>query len=113
MLGDCGLRVGSCVALRRELQDLRRGVFEVRGSAWEGVIVESPETKEHERSGPIPPGCLARLRALPVRSDSRWLFPTAIGGMWRINSFYRDVWTGPARVGLECTPQDFRHSYRT
>ena len=63
MLGDCGLRVGSCVALRRELQDLRRGVFEVRGSAWEGVIVESPETKEHERSGPIPPGCLARLRA--------------------------------------------------
>ena len=80
MLGDCGLRVGELFALRRELQDLREGVFEVRGSAWEGVVVESSETKEHERSGPIPPGCLELLRAMPVRIDSPWLFPPPPAG---------------------------------
>ena len=112
MLGDCGLRVGELFALRRELQDLREGVFEVRGSAWEGVIVESSETKEHERSGPIPPGCLALLRDMATRIDSPWLFPTATGRVWRINNFYRDVWHPARRAsGLECTPQDFRHSY--
>lgn len=112
MLGDCGLRVGELFALRRELQDLREGVFEVRGSAWEGVVVESSQTKEHDRSGPIPPGCLALLRDLPVRIDSPWLFQTATGRLWRINNFYRDVWRPARRAsGLECTPQDFRHSY--
>jgi integrase len=102
MLGDCGLRVGELFALRRELQDLRDGVFEVRGSAWEGVIVESSETKEHDRSGPIPPGCLQLLRDTPVRIDSPWLFPTATGRMWRINNFYREVWR-PARPCPEST----------
>jgi integrase len=112
MLGDCGLRVGELFALLRELQDLRDGVFEVRGSAWEGVVVESSETKEHDRSGPIPPDCLALLRDMPQRIDSPWLFPTPTGRTWRINNFYRDVWRPARRVsGLECTPQDFRHSY--
>jgi integrase len=112
MLGDCGLRVGELFALPRELQDLRDGVFEVRGSAREGAIVESTETKEHDRSGPIPPGCLALLRDMPVRIDSPWLFPTATGRVWRINNFYRDVWRPARRAsGIECTPQDFRHSY--
>jgi hypothetical protein len=32
--------------------------------------------------------------------------------VWRINNFYRDVWRPARRAsGLECTPQDFRHSY--
>lgn len=91
MLGDCGLPVGELFALRRELQDLREGVFEVRGSGWEGIVIESSETKEHDRSGPIPPGCLERLREMPARIDSPWLFPTPTGRMWRVNNFYRDV----------------------
>ena len=82
MLGDCGLRVGELFALRRDLQDPRAGVFEVCGSGWEGTVVDSSETKEHDRSGPIPPGCLQLLRAMPVRIDSPWLFrlrPAACG----------------------------------
>ena len=38
--------------------------------------------------------------------------PTATGRVWRIDNFYRDVWRPARRAsGLECTPQDFRHSY--
>lgn len=111
-LGDCGLRVGELFALRRELQDLRDGVFTVLGSGSEGVVVDSSETKEHDRQGPIPPGCLQLLHEAPVRIDSPWLFPTATGRMRRINNFYRDVWRPARRAsGIESSPQDFRHSY--
>ena len=114
MLADCGLRIGELFALRRELQDLKAGVFVVLGSGWEGELIESSETKEHGRVGPIPPGCLELLRAMPVRIDSPWLFPTRGGQMWRINNFYRDVWR-PTREAsrIECTPQDFRHSWNS
>jgi integrase len=111
-LADCGLRIGELFALRRELQDLRAATFTVEGSAWEGQIVESSDEKHHDRVGPIPPGCLELLRAMPVRIDSPWLFPTKRGKLWLINNFYRDVWR-PARVtsGINATPQDFRHSW--
>lgn len=82
MLGDCGLRVGELFALRRDLQDPRAGVFEVCGSGWEGTVVDSSETKEHDRSGPIPPGCLQLLRAMPCGSTRRGCFrlrPAACG----------------------------------
>ncbi|MGH3415533.1 MAG: tyrosine-type recombinase/integrase [Actinocrinis sp.] len=114
MLSDCGLRVGECFALRRDEQDLRDGVFRVSGSAWEGTLVASSETKRHDRTGPIAPGCLALLRAMPARIDSPWLFPTPRGKCWRLGHFYRDVWR-PARdaSGVDCSPQDFRHSWVT
>lgn len=112
MLADCGLRVGELFALRRELQDLKAGVFVVDGSAWEGRVVSSSEEKRHDRSGPIAPGCLELLRAMPTRIDSPWLFPTPSGRLWRVNNFYRDVWR-PAREasGIEARPHDFRHSW--
>jgi integrase len=111
-IADCGLRVGELFALRRDLQDLRTGVFTVAGSGWEGRLVDSSDTKEHDRSGPIPPTCLQLLRAMPTRIDSPWLFPTSRGRMWMVNNFYRDVWR-PTRdaSGIDCTPHDFRHSY--
>lgn len=114
MLGDCGLRIGELFALERDRQDLRAGVFVVAGSAWEGVVVESSEEKRHDRAGPIPPGALAMLRAMPQRIDSPLLFPTPSGRIWRINNFYRDVWR-PARAisGIDATPHDFRHSWVT
>lgn len=112
MLGDCGLRIGELLALERALQDLAGGVFIVSGSAWEGQIVESSEEKQHDRSGPVPPGALAMLRAMPARIDSPLLFPTPSGRLWRLHNFYRDVWQ-PARdlSGIDATPHDFRHSY--
>lgn len=114
MLGDCGLRIGELFALRRDRQDLKLGVFVVHGSAWEGQVVASTDVKQHDRSGPIPPGCLALLRGMPARIDSPWLFPTRSGRLWRINNFYRDVWN-PARAmsGVNATPHDFRHSWVT
>lgn len=112
MLGDCGLRIGELFALRREFQDLKAGVFVVAGSGWEGRLMQSSETKQHDRSGPIPPGCLELLRTMPTRIDSPWLFPTPSGRMWRINNFYRDVWNPTRKTsGIDCTPHDFRHSY--
>lgn len=109
-LGDCGLRIGELFALRRD--GLKDGCLVVDGSAWEGRVVATSDTKKHDRTVPVPPGCLNLLRALPPRIDTPWLFPTRSGRMWRINNFYRDVWR-PARAssGIDCTPHDFRHSY--
>ena len=76
MLSDCGVRVGEMLALRRGLQDLKAGVFRVRGTAWNGAVIESSREKNHDREGPIPPSTLALLRAIPTRIDVEWLFPT-------------------------------------
>jgi integrase len=112
MLADCGLRIGELFALRRAAQDLKAGVFAVTGSAWEGEIMQDSREKRHDRVGPIAPGALALLRAMPARIDTPWLFPTQTGKLWRINNFYRDVWR-PAKAasGIDCTPHDFRHSW--
>jgi integrase len=76
MLSDCGLRMGEMLALRRGLQDLKTGFFRVRGTAWNGAVIESSREKNHDREGPIPPSTLALLRALPTRIGVEWLFPT-------------------------------------
>lgn len=76
MLSDCGMRVGEMLALRRSLQDLTTGIFRVRGTAWNGAVIESSREKNHDREGPIPPSTLALLRAMPIRIDVEWLFPT-------------------------------------
>jgi integrase len=76
MLSDCGMRVGEMLALRRALQDLRDGVFRVKGTAWNGAVIEASREKNHDREGPIPPSTLALLRAMPTRIDIEWLFST-------------------------------------
>ncbi len=112
LLADCGLRVGELFALRRT--GVGASALHVDGSAWEGRINPSSREKNHDREIPIPPGCLALLRAMPTRIDTPWLFPTPGGQVWRVNNFYRDVWR-PARAasGIEATPHDFRHSWCT
>lgn len=127
MLADCGLRIGELLGLQRELQDLKAGVFTVKGSAWNGRLVESSREKNHDRQGPIPPGCLVLLRSMPPRIDSPWLFPTPgsrrvgntgfnrPGGLlWRYDNWRRMVWL-PAQEasGMHPTPQEFRLSYNT
>src|SRR2546423_14508254 len=39
MLSDWGMRVGEMLALRRALQDLKNGVFRVKGTAWNGAVI--------------------------------------------------------------------------
>lgn len=114
VLADCGLRVGELFALERAHVDLRGGEFKVTGSAWNGRVVGSSREKRHDRSGPIPPGCLALLRAMPVRIDSPWLFPTPTGRLWRYDNWRRDVWLPAVRAaGFAPTPQEFRHSWNS
>jgi len=76
MLSDCGMRVGEMLALRRALQDLKAGIFRVKGTAWNGGVIEDSREKNHDREGPIPPSTLALLRATPTRIDVEWLFST-------------------------------------
>jgi hypothetical protein len=79
MLADCGMRVGELLALRRARQDLKTGIFRVKGTAWNGAVIETSREKNHDREGPIPPGTLALLRATPARIDVEWLFFTPGG----------------------------------
>lgn len=120
MLADCGLRVGELLALQRDLQDLNAGVFTVKGTAHHGKLVDSNETKNHDRQGPIPPTCLALLRKMPVRIDSPWLFPSPGGGvfdhpggeLWRYENFRRRVWIPTQEAaGINPTAHEFRHSW--
>ena len=65
MLSDCGMRVGEMLALRRALQDLKAGIFRVRGTAWNGVVIESSRertTTEKGRFRRAPWPCFARCR---------------------------------------------------
>ena len=52
------------------------------------------------------------VRAMPTRIDTTLLFPTITGKVWWERNSYRDVWE-PARQrsGIDCTPQEFRHSW--
>jgi integrase len=127
MLSDCGLRLGEMLALVRDQQDLKAGLFVVRGTAWNGRYIESSREKRHDRSGPIAPGCLTLLRRWPARLDTRWLFYTPGykrvgktgrdhpgGCLWNESNWRRDVWSkAQEATGIDATPQDFRHSWVT
>lgn len=113
-LADCGLRIGELFALERTSVDYDTGTLHVSGTFWEGRLLTSSREKRHDRIAPVPPTCLALLRALPPRIDSPWLFPTPTGKPWMYNNFKRDVWR-PAieRAGIAPLPHDFRHSFVT
>ena len=127
MLADCGFRIGELLALQRGLQNLKLGIWKVYGTAWNGELVLSSRTKQHDREGRIPPTCLAMLRAMPTRIDSPWLFPTPGGKrvgkvgrdrpggqLWRYDNFRRDVWLPTCeRAGIDPTPKEFRSSLNT
>ena len=114
LLADCGLRIGELFALRRAEQRLAEGVGVVNGSAWEGEVIASSRTKEHAREFPIPPGCLALLRAMPPRIDAPWLFASPRGQLWRYGNWHRQVWAPTCEAaGIDPTPHEFRHSWNS
>lgn len=112
-LSDTGLRLGEVLALERA--DFDGDWIHSRGNAHQGVVtLGDTETKKHVRSVPVPPGLRALLVALPPRIDSRQLFPTATGKVWRERNFYRDLWDPTRRrTGLSITPHECRHSWVT
>lgn len=118
VFSDAGLRLGELLPLER--QDLADGIFTVRATAHEGETLGGTKREhlrgEHagERSAPCPPTLEEMIGALPPRIDTRLLFPTATGRLWRERNFYRDVWY-PAQVasGLDIRPHEMRHSWVT
>lgn len=91
---DCGLRLGEVLPLRRA--DLVDGIFEIRRTAHDGVILPGTKTDHGEpdagREVPCPPTLLQHISELPARIDTRLLFPTPTGRLWRERNFYCDVW---------------------
>ena len=93
-LSDCGLRIGELFALQRAHLD--DGMLRIRGTAWEGRVIESSREKSHNRDVPIPPGLSIALREMPVRIDSSLLFPSPRGTLWRYSNWHRRVWHPPS-----------------
>jgi integrase len=112
VLADCGLRIGELFALQRS--DLEDGLLHVRGTAWEGEVTGSTREKRHDRTVPVPPGCMLVLRSAPTRIDVPWLFPTPTGKLWRYSNWSRKVWQPTCeRAGIDPTPHELRHSWVT
>ena len=124
VMADCGARIGEVFALRRSGLHLTEGVLEIRGTAWEGKLLESSAEKNHHRDVPLSAECVTLLRAIPPRIDTPWLFPAPEGGLWRYSNWRRRVWkplledaNTPNRVSardglvLDPVPNDFRHSW--
>jgi integrase len=114
VLSDCGLRLGELLALER--RDYRDGMLHLRGSAHEGVVTLGDQpTKKHVRSVPVPAGLADLLSHLPARLDTRVMFPTPTGCVWRESNWRRSVWI-PARdaAGMaSATAHGLRHSWIT
>jgi integrase len=113
---DTGMRIGEVLPLERG--DLINGVFHVRRTAYEGMILQGTKTDHGEQSAgrhvPCPPGLAALIKALPSRIGTRLLFPTSTGKLWRARNFYRDVWYPAQQAsGLDMRPHEMRHSYVT
>ncbi|HET7121539.1 MAG TPA: site-specific integrase [Solirubrobacterales bacterium] len=114
---DCGLRLGEVLPLRRE--DFDGETLQVRRTAHEGQILEGTKTDHGEpdagRVVPVPATLAWMLEAqLQVSDESKLLFTTPTGRMWRERNFYRDLWR-PAQEasGLNIRPHECRHSYVT
>jgi integrase len=114
---DCGLRLGEVLPLRRE--DFDGETLQVRRTAHEGQILEGTKTDHGEpdagRVVPAPATLAWMLEAqLQVSGDSKLLFTTPTGRMWRERNFYRDLWRPTQEAsGLDIRPHECRHSYVT
>jgi site-specific recombinase XerD len=54
------------------------------------------------------------IKKMPSRIDTRLLFPTPRGKLWRERNFYRDVWKPTQEAtGLDIRPHEMRHSFVT
>ena len=109
------LRLGEVFALLRPNVDFEGGIIRVIGNAFEGRIVEGDsDEKKHVRDHPLASSLAEALQSLPPRIDTKLLFPTPAGKVWRSSNFYRDVWRA-AQIGsgMDVRPHECRHSWIT
>jgi integrase len=113
---DTGMRLGEVLPLQRA--DLVKGVFHVRRTAHEGAILQGTKTDHGApaagRDVPCPPGLARLIDGMTPRIDTRLLFPTPTGKLWRQRNFYRDVWKPAQKAsGIDVRPHEMRHSFVT
>jgi integrase len=115
---DTGARMAEVLAIERT--HLEDGVFRMQQTALEGVVQggTKPDHLRGETSGervaPCPPTLAAMIAGLPPRLDTRLLFPTPTGRLWRRRNFYRDVWyPAQEQSGMDMRPHEMRHSWIT
>jgi integrase len=113
---DGGLRLGEVLPLERV--DLADGIFTIKATAHEGQTTGGTKREhlrgesEGDRKTPCAPTLEGMIRALPPRIDTRLLFPTPTGRLWRERNFYRDVWyPAQKKSGMDIRPHEMRHSW--
>ena len=111
---DCGLRLGEVLGLHRD--DFDGEALHLRGAAHAGrYTLGNQPTKQHVRTVPVPPSTAELIQSMPVRIDTRVLFPSPSGRLWHESNFRRDVWA-PAvarRLGLERAEEESAADFLT
>lgn len=110
----CYLRPSELFALERRDIDTRAGVLHVRRTLdHAGGTKPSAKTRRSLRTVPLPARAAEAVDQLPVRLDTRFLFPGPAGGVHDLRNFRRREFD-PAReaagLAANVTPYTLRHS---
>jgi integrase len=108
-----GLRPCEWAALERRDVDRAAGVVTIRRTVVDGQIKPYGKTDRSLRAVPLPARAADSLDALPVRLDTRLLFPASRGGPIALQPWRHRAWQPALRAaGLaHRTPYALRHTY--
>jgi integrase len=101
------------MALERRDVDRQAGVVTVRRTVVEGKVKPYGKTDRSLRTVPLPARAAEALDQLPVRLDTRVLFPASRGGPLALQPWRWREWDPALRAaGIEHrTPYAMRHTY--
>ena len=108
-----GLRPCEWAALERRDVDRQAGVVTVRRTVVDGEVKPYGKTDRSLRAVPLPARAAAALEGLPVRLETRLLFPSSRGGPISLSPWRNREWTPAVRAaGIDHrTIYALRHTY--